>query len=258
MPRAVHASVAPGVDIVEPSAATKAPPGAGFVSDHSNLSMRQGFVPASRRRDSIIAQVGGWWRRVVLIGSLALALGWSVRSAGTLLVLTRPLGRPDAIISLASHEWERLPTTARLAKASTSAQVILTLPRPATVFNCHDCSGRVGRLERLGVSSERVRIIPLQEPGTYGEAVAALTFARETDVQRVVVVTTPYHTRRALAVFRTVFDRSGIEVGIEPAASSPARPDRWWATPYDRAYVAYEWAALVYYAFRYRVVPWRL
>ena len=46
-------------------------------------------------------------------------------------------------------------------------------------------------------------------------------------------------------------------VGVEPASSSsPARPDRWWAAPYDRAYVAYEWAAVVYYALRYRIAMW--
>ena len=196
--------------------------------------------------------------RTALAVGFLLAAGAGVPTAGTLLVSTRPIVHPDAIVSLSSHEWERLPTTARLAKDSPSAQVILTLPRPVTIFNCHDCSGRVGRLQRLGVSPDRVRVIPLLAPGTYGEAIAALSFARQTEIQRLVVVTTPYHTRRALAVFRAVFDGSGIEIGIEPAASSPARPERWWSTPYDRAYVAYEWAALVYYAFRYRIVPWRL
>lgn len=164
--------------------------------------------------------------------------------------------RADAILSLASHEWERLPDAARLAKATPSAVVLLTLPQPVTPFNCHDCNGRVSRLERLDVPADRVRIIPLTLSGTYGEAVAVLAFARQTQIHRLVIVTTPYHTRRSLAVFRKVFTGSGIEIGIEPARSSPARPDRWWATPYDRAYVAYEWAALVYYGFRYQVVPW--
>ena len=89
-----------------------------------------------------------------------------------------------------------------------------------------------------------MRILPLTAPGTHGEALAALTFARETHVRRLMIVTSPYHTKRSLATFRSVFDGSSIEIGIEPAtASSPARPERWWATPYDRAYVAYEWAA---------------
>lgn len=192
-----------------------------------------------------------------MIGCALLAIGIGVRNAGTLLVVSRPLDRTDAIISLASHEWERLPVTARLASATPSALVLLTLPQPVTPYNCHDCSGRVSLLQRLGVPPDRVRILPITAPGTYGEALAALSFARQTRIRRLLIVTTPYHTRRSLAAFRSVFDGSGVEIGIEPAtASSPARPERWWATPYDRAYVAYEWAAMIYYAVRHHVAVW--
>jgi uncharacterized SAM-binding protein YcdF (DUF218 family) len=135
--------------------------------------------------------------------------------------------------------------------------ILLTLPQSVNAYNCHDCSRRVSRLQRLGVSPARVRIIPITSPGTYGEAVAALRFARQAGVRRLLIVTTPYHTRRSLAAFRSVFDGSAVQIGIVPAtASSPARPDRWWATPYDRAYVAYEWAGAVYYLFRHRVLVW--
>ena len=174
-----------------------------------------------------------------------------------MLVVSRPVQSPDAILSLASHEWERLPATARLATTNSSARVLLTLPQPVTPYNCHDCSGRIGRLKRLGVPEERVRILPLTSPGTYGEALATVAFARQAGVRRLLIVTTPYHTRRSLAVFQSVFEGSGVEIGVEPAtASSPATPERWWAAPYDRAYVAYEWAAVVYYGVRYGVTIW--
>jgi len=191
-------------------------------------------------------------RRTAIVGLLLVAFGASVRSAGTLLVSTLPLQHPDAIISLASHEWERLPEAAKLARANPAALVILTLPQPATMHNCHDCGGRLAQLQRLGVPPERVRILPLTSPGTYGEALAAAAFVRRTPIRRLLIVTTPYHTRRSLATFQSVFDGSSVEVGVEPATeSSPARPARWWMTPYDRWYVAYEWAAALYYALRY-------
>ena len=194
---------------------------------------------------------------VLIIPCVLLATGIAAQDAGTWLVVSRPLEHPQAIISLASHEWERLPAAAHLAKATPSAVVLLTLPQPVTPHNCHDCSGRIARLRRLGVPSDRVQILPLTSPGTYGEALAALTFAQQTHIRRLLVVTTPYHTRRSLAAFQSVFDRSGVEIGVEPAtASSPARPGRWWASPYDRAYVAYEWAAVFYYAVRYGVGFW--
>jgi uncharacterized SAM-binding protein YcdF (DUF218 family) len=70
------------------------------------------------------------------------------------------------------------------------------------------------------------------------------------------VVSSPYHTRRAFAVFRHVLTGTGVEVGVAPATLfSQARPELWWAAPYDRWYVAYEWAATVYYAVRHGILP---
>jgi uncharacterized SAM-binding protein YcdF (DUF218 family) len=178
-----------------------------------------------------------------------------VVDAGPALVVQVPVTNPDVIVSLASHEWERLPTTARLAAEHPDAVVLLTEPGDVTEFNCHDCANRVNRLRLLGVPDKRVRLVALTDPGTYGEAVAALGYARSAGLRRLVVVTSPYHTRRSLGVFHKVFHGTDVEIGIEPAsADSVARPARWWFGGYDRAYVAYEWAAIAYYAWKYGVV----
>ena len=98
-----------------------------------------------------------------------------------------------------------------------------------------------------------MRVLPLSLDNTYGEAGAVRDYARATGTRSIVVVTSPYHTRRAWAVFRAL-SADGIRVGIVPAVKhSPASPHRWWASPYDRAYVFYEWSALASYAVRYRV-----
>lgn len=182
---------------------------------------------------------------------LAVALG-----AGRVLVAHLPLAHADAIVSLASHEWERLPAAARLAREQPQAMVILTVPERVTPYNCHDCANRVDRLRHLGVDRARVRELQLNAPGTYGEALAVRAFAEKTHIRSLVVATSPYHTRRALAAFHKVFQGTGIQVGVEPAsATSPARPAWWWTAGYDRAYVAYEWAAIAYYTWQYGVGP---
>jgi uncharacterized SAM-binding protein YcdF (DUF218 family) len=190
--------------------------------------------PARRRAARILTVVVG------------LALLWLAARAGPALVVRVPVANPDTIISLASHEWERLPTAASLAAKYPGAVVLLTQPAEVTEFNCHDCANRAHRLALLGVQDERVRQVTLTAPGTHGEAVAALDYSRAAGVHRLMIVTSPYHTRRSLGVF-----------GVEPAsADSVARPERWWWGGYDRAYVAYEWAAVVYYAWEYGVAPW--
>jgi uncharacterized SAM-binding protein YcdF (DUF218 family) len=189
-----------------------------------------------------------------LLAMCVLAVIGVAPRAGRALVVSKPIVAPNAIVSLASHEWERLPATVALAKRWPASLVVLTLPEAVTAFNCHDCANRTHRLALAGVPASRVRVVQLREGGTYGEALAVRRLAASDRLQRVLVVTSPYHTRRALATFEAVLSSTGVQVGVEPASStSPAEPARWWREPYDRAYVRYEWAALLYYRVRYGV-----
>ena len=192
-----------------------------------------------------------------MVGVTALAAVVGLGScAGTALVVTEPLISPDAIVSLASHEWERLPVASAWAARYPKAVVLLTVPQDVNEHNCHDCAHRPERLVAAGVAASRLRLLPLTEGGTYGEAVAVRTFAVANHIERVLVITSPYHTRRGLATFLAVLRPAHVATGIVPAtAASPARPERWWAAPYDRAYVRYEWAAILYYAVRHQVSP---
>ena len=58
-------------------------------------------------------------------------------------------------------------------------------------------------------------------------------------------MTSPYHTRRALETFETVFQGTGLQIGVVPAAGGRADPAKWWRSSYDRHYVLYEWAASI-------------
>jgi uncharacterized SAM-binding protein YcdF (DUF218 family) len=184
---------------------------------------------------------------------VAAAFAAAAWGAGTALVIAAPVGSPDVIVSLASHEWERLPAAAARARRYPQAVLLLTVPERVTVHNCHDCAHRAERLIADGVVGSRIRSVRLTQGGTYGEAVATRAFVTAHHLTSVLVVTSPYHTRRALATFRTVLGPR-IAIGIAPAtATSPARPAWWWMSGYDRAYVGYEWAATVYYRFRHGV-----
>lgn len=197
-------------------------------------------------------------RRSLAAIGVVLVVGATLGSiAGSALVVSAPLDEPDAIIMLASHEWERLPAAARLARQYPRALVLLTVPAVVTVYNCHDCGRRPDRLVRAGVAQERVRELPITASGTYGEALALRDFLQTTRLERVLVVTSPYHTRRALATFRRVLRATVTRVGIVAAEDegAPLHPDRWWRAPYERSYVRYEWAAMAYYWARYGVWP---
>lgn len=196
----------------------------------------------------------GRFARIVLaaVAVAALVAAMALPGAGRRLIVTAPLVAPDAIVSLASREWERLPTAAALAARYPRAVVILTVPAQVSEFNCHDCGHRAERLIDAGVDPPRIRVVPAVTGGTYGEAQALSTFVREHALHALMVVTSPYHTRRSLATFRTVLP-PGVAVGVTPASPAQAHPDVWWSTAYDRWYVRYEWAAIVYYQLRHGV-----
>ena len=194
-------------------------------------------------------------RRLLVVLSALAIVGVCGRYGGSSLVVERPVESPDLIVALASHEWERLPEAARLAARYSTSRLVLTLPAAISELNCHDCGNRVARLVRMGIDVRRITVVPLVASGTYGEALAVHRFAAGVPARKLLIVTSPYHTRRALATFRTVFRDTAAEIGVAPAPDSPADPRHWWRTPYDRWYVRYEWLATVYYALRYGVFP---
>jgi uncharacterized SAM-binding protein YcdF (DUF218 family) len=197
-------------------------------------------------------------RAVVVLAALGAALLcvlgiWAARDAGTALVAHVELERPDAIVSLASHEWERLPATAALARKNPWAQVLLTAPMSVNEFNCHDCYHRIDRLVAAGVEEDRIVILPRRVFRTRDEAEAVREWAGSHGLRSVMVVTSAYHTRRALDTFRNMLAGTGIAVGVHPAGLSDVEPGRWWRHKYDRWYVGYEWRARVYYLIRFGV-----
>jgi uncharacterized SAM-binding protein YcdF (DUF218 family) len=195
-----------------------------------------------RRRGRLIR--GALAASVVVV----VALAGAAPHAGTALIVRSPVLSPDAIVSLASHEWERLPEAVFQARAFPKALVVLTVPKVVTQYNCHDCERRHEQLVSRGVDPRRIHHVPITASGTYGEAVSMKRFMQEHHLEQLLVVTSPYHARRSLATFRSVFAGTPVSIGVAPASrTSPARPDAWWWAAYDRAYVRYEWTAIVYY-----------
>jgi uncharacterized SAM-binding protein YcdF (DUF218 family) len=195
------------------------------------------------------------WKAGVAAAIVLLVVGFVPR-LGEMLIVSQPLEAPDAILSLASHEWERLPVTAELATRYPHARVLLTEPLNVNAYNCHLCAERVAVLEHLGVAPERVTVLPERVYRTYDEAAVALRYAEAHGIGRLLVVTSAYHTRRTLVTFRGAFGGSGISIGVQPAVGETDLHTRtWWAHGYDRGYVWYEWQALAFYAVRFGVWP---
>lgn len=184
------------------------------------------------------------------VAILALAL-LPLRNAGGALIVQRGVGTPDAIIMLASHEWERLPAAADQARRYHDATVLITHPPVVTAYNCYRCDERVAWLESEGVARTRIHVLKGNITNTYTEAKAARAYLATPSAGSLLIVTSPYHTRRALETFETVFKGTSVRIGVLPAGR--ADPGNWWWSGYDRHYVLYEWAAGLKYRIDYGV-----
>jgi len=202
-----------------------------------------GRIRMPRRRRSL-----GW----IALVAVLLAL-WPLSHAGSALVVAHDLSDPDAILMLASHEWERLPAAAALARLHPRALVLLTVPVSVSERNCHLCHQRVAWLNAEGIPSTRVVLLPRKARNTFEEAQAAREYLAGTSLSRLLVVTSPYHTRRASSTFEHVFAGASVALGTSPVRASQGNPQRWWSSAYDRYYVRYEWAALLKYRLIYGI-----
>ena len=212
---------------------------------------------------------GGRWRARVgrgrkglLVAAFALGLWWPVAwGAALLLVERRELPRADAIAVLGGGAAyvERTRHAARLFREGRAPVVLLTndgelggwSPDEQRNPLFHERAAR--ELERAGVTAASVRLLPGTVSGTYEEASALRDYAAAHGLRSLIVVTSLYHSRRALWALRRAFRGSGIEVGLDapPAGVGTPAPAVWWLSARGWRAVPPEYPKLVYYRLRY-------
>jgi uncharacterized SAM-binding protein YcdF (DUF218 family) len=173
------------------------------------------------------------------VAALLLAAGVTiaVRDAGRFLVVADPLPpHADAVVMLAGSLSDRALEAARLYHLGIAPRVVLTraqLPRGAATLR-----GRGVRLPEehelaaaglgaLGVPSAAIEFMPRRAHSTTSEARAIARWACRHGLHRLIVVTSPAHTRRARLILRQSLGPDvALAVRPSPAALFPA--DRWW------------------------------
>ena len=200
--------------------------------------------------------------RLVRLGVLALAL-WSLLAwvAARALIVSAELERADALVVLSGSGAyiERTGLAAQLFKAGRAPKVILTNDPMKGPWSQEEqrnptfTERAADELRRAGVPPERIEILPQPVAGTYDEAVLLRAWAVSRGLRSILVVTSGYHSRRALWTLRRVFEGSNVEVGLVPVAPGQQMPGPviWWLKPFGWRMVALEYLKIVYYFFSY-------
>lgn len=173
------------------------------------------------------------------------------------LIVKRPLEKSDAILILggSSVYLERTERAAELYKNGVSKKIILTDDgeragwSPVEQRNPPYVDLASRELNSIGVPHDAIEIIKPEFSGTNFEAKSVRGALAERNLRSVLIVTSAYHTKRALYIFENEFAGSGIEIGIESAAAGKQtpQPSFWWISPRGWQMVAGEYVKFVYY-----------
>ena len=76
---------------------------------------------------------------------------------------------------------------------------------------------------------------------------SGITLMLERGWRRAILVTDPFHTRRAVMAFRSVWQPAGLEILASPADGSKHTVEHWWRDPNRATKVIQEYVKFPYY-----------
>jgi uncharacterized SAM-binding protein YcdF (DUF218 family) len=199
------------------------------------------------------------WACIALVTLVIVTLiAWVAAKA---LIVRSDLARADAIVVLAGAATylERTDWASQLYKEGRAPIIILTNDNVQGGWSVDEQRNpmfvelAVEELRRQGVPAERIETIPEIVSSTYEEALRLREYAINHDLRSILIVTSSYHSRRALWTLRRVFEGSGIAIGLDapgPGVQTPA-PATWWWHGSGWQIVPGEYVKIIYYWMKY-------
>ena len=196
--------------------------------------------PDRRRRARIGAR---WWVGILALSATALILS---DFPARFLDVEDPLEPADAALVMTGDPgFERTTSAARLVSEGKARLLVLTGGEP---WPGDSAASLRERALREGVPSERIRFED-RSTDTRESLVNVWPILQEEGVRTLVLVTSPYHQRRAFLAARRAFP--GVRIVNRPVRTRPWPPARsWWREATTRRLVFQEYAKLAYYGLR--------
>ncbi len=175
---------------------------------------------------------------------LALAAVFADEPARYLIAKDPPQKADAALVLAGDPGYERTKCGARLVLAGEARLLILTGGEPGpgdSATSLRDVA--LG----MGVPPEAIRMEQVST-STHESLLAIRDILAREQVRSLVVVTSPYHQRRAVWAARRTLP--GVLILSRPADPSSWRPEGWWKTSGNRRIVLGEYLKLAYYILR--------
>jgi hypothetical protein len=180
-----------------------------------------------------------WARAAILLVLIAIGVGIF---AGRILVIDAP-ERSDVILVLAGETDRRPARALELLRQGYAGRVVIDVPAAARTFGFTDLELAQKYIQTLPEAAE-VQVCPIAGLSTRDEAHDAEK-CLGTDGARVLIVTSDYHTRRALSIFR--HEVRGKSFSVAAAHEDAEFGVRWWTHREWAKTCLYEWMRLTWW-----------
>jgi len=159
---------------------------------------------------------------VLAAGFLLVAL--LLNTSGAFLVVNSPQ-HADVIVVLAGETDRRPARALELLRTGYAPRVLLDVPAAAKIYDRQTIDVAQNYVDSLP-DHEKIAVCPIVGLSTKAEAQEVVRCLGRTTGERILLVTSDYHTRRALSIFQRELKESEISVA---AASDPAQfGGSWW------------------------------
>jgi len=191
---------------------------------------------------------------VLCLGAVVFALRERILLAmGDFLIVQDDLRPADVIHVIAGSDY-RTDYAIQLYKQGYGKQIFFTGGWCTLHDYYHGQHGQAYALEQ-GVPAEAIAFDDSEVMSTYAEVVRLKEFIAhsQTPIRSIMVVSDPYHMRRARLIYRWVLgERVRVWMAPVPFDLTPFQR-HWWADEASRQYVRNEYLKIVYYYARYQL-----
>jgi uncharacterized SAM-binding protein YcdF (DUF218 family) len=197
-----------------------------------------------------------WVLVIIVFTAVALmpALAWG---AARFLIVRTPVAHADIVVMMSGSATfhERAQHAAQLYNEGRAPKIILTNDNLQSGWseqqqrNPFYYERAKDELILLGVPEQNIEVLMDPILGTYDEACLIKVYAESHNVHSIVVVTSGYHSRRALFTFQKVFSGTQTEIGMDPVATGidTPSPATWWFKSFGWQVVGQEYGKLLCY-----------
>jgi uncharacterized SAM-binding protein YcdF (DUF218 family) len=195
-------------------------------------------VPISRSRRFLL-----FFAAILLVAGIAAASrDWWLRAIGSALIHDDGPAKAEIAVVLAGDYWgNRIVKGGQMVRLGYVPAVLVS--GPSGFYGHYECEPAIAYAVRQGFPADWFIPAPNNARSTQEEAWAILPELHRRNMHSVLLVTSDYHTRRALRIFRRTERKmgGGMEIRAVAAPDEEFHPDSWWRSRQGQKVAFMEW-----------------